>query len=320
MIEKAILHTDGGSRGNPGPSGIGYVLLVDDGLELVTISEGGAYIGEATNNEAEYQALLWGLDNAKALDVQHVSIRTDSELMVKHVKNEFKVRSEGIKPLYRQVMRILDSFTSFDISHVYREDNSRADTLANVAMDTRDSIGTFAVPWLDESLGLEVPSTGAKCDKETARIVASSEGSDTSVLPFEDATKRTAPVSHSGIYSLTVKDHFDAAHALIGYPGECRRLHGHTWDIEVSISGTELDEVGIVYDFKDLKTDLASILSDYDHVYLNEVPPFDSINATAENLARIIFERLETLLPEQIDLEEVSVWESPIAKLTYRRP
>ncbi len=122
-----------------------------------------------------------------------------------------------------------------------------------------------------------------------------------------------------GIYTLTVKDHFDAAHALVGYPGECRNLHGHTWDIEVSVSGAKLDEVGIGYDFKNLKDDLAAILSQYDHVYLNEVPPFDQINATAEHLARVIYEQLEERLPSDITLEEVAVWESPIAKLTYRK-
>jgi 6-pyruvoyltetrahydropterin/6-carboxytetrahydropterin synthase len=89
--------------------------------------------------------------------------------------------------------------------------------------------------------------------------------------------------------------------------------------VEVSVRGTELDTVGIVYDFKDLKSNLMSILDQFDHRYLNEVPPFDEINATAENLARIIYEQMTELLPEGIELVEVSVWESPIAKLTYSR-
>ena len=122
------------------------------------------------------------------------------------------------------------------------------------------------------------------------------------------------------MYTLTVKSHFDAAHALHGYPGECKNLHGHTWDIEVSVSGEELDSVGILYDFKDLKDDLNSVLADWDHVYLNDVPPFDGINATAENLARVLWERLEERITDpRIKLHEVAVWESPIAKLTYRR-
>jgi 6-pyruvoyltetrahydropterin/6-carboxytetrahydropterin synthase len=123
----------------------------------------------------------------------------------------------------------------------------------------------------------------------------------------------------TGIYTLTVKEHFDAAHALVGYPGECQNLHGHTWDVEVSVSGSKLDDIGIVYDFKALKQDLHAILSKYDHHYLNEVAPFDNINATAENLARVIYEQLEQMLPEHICLVETAVWESPIARLSFRR-
>jgi 6-pyruvoyltetrahydropterin/6-carboxytetrahydropterin synthase len=122
-----------------------------------------------------------------------------------------------------------------------------------------------------------------------------------------------------GNYTLTVKDHFDAAHALVGYPGECANLHGHTWDVEVSIQGTKLDNVGIVYDFKDIKTQLRAILKKFDHKYLNDVPPFTEFNSTAENLARVIYEELEAELPEDIELLEIAVWESPIARLTYRK-
>jgi 6-pyruvoyltetrahydropterin/6-carboxytetrahydropterin synthase len=114
-------------------------------------------------------------------------------------------------------------------------------------------------------------------------------------------------------------DHFDAAHALVGYPGECKNLHGHTWDIEVSVAGTQLDEVGIVYDFKDLKAQLGAILKNYDHKYLNEIAPFDTLNPTAENLARIIYEQLERSLPANVELVEVVVWESPKARLSYRK-
>lgn len=122
------------------------------------------------------------------------------------------------------------------------------------------------------------------------------------------------------MYTLTVKAHFDAAHALIGYPGECKNLHGHTWDVEVSVEGEELDGIGILYDFKSLKDDLYAVLTRYDHAYLNEVPPFDALNATAENLARVIWEELERQISDpRVRLAEVAVWESPIAKLTYRK-
>lgn len=121
-----------------------------------------------------------------------------------------------------------------------------------------------------------------------------------------------------GTYHLTVKDHFDAAHHLYGYPGECKNLHGHTWDVEVTVVSPELDEIGIVYDFKSLKADLKAVLSDYDHVLINEVAPFDEISPTAENLARVICERLAETVDPRVHVSEVAVWESPIAKLVYR--
>ena len=120
------------------------------------------------------------------------------------------------------------------------------------------------------------------------------------------------------MYDLMIRGHFDAAHALHGYPGECRNLHGHTWDIEVVVRGSELDEVGIVYDFKTLKADLAAVLEPLDHAYLNDVPPFDVLNPTAENLSRHIYESLEQTVGDAVSVVEVAVWESPIAKITYR--
>ena len=120
------------------------------------------------------------------------------------------------------------------------------------------------------------------------------------------------------MYELTVTGHFDAAHALRGYEGECRLLHGHTWDVEVTVAGERLDEIGIVYDFKALKADLSAVLESYDHAYLNEVEPFDGISPTAENLARVIYERMAQTVDPRVRVVEVGVWESPVAKLTYR--
>jgi 6-pyruvoyltetrahydropterin/6-carboxytetrahydropterin synthase len=120
------------------------------------------------------------------------------------------------------------------------------------------------------------------------------------------------------VYELTVRDHFDAAHTLRGYDGECRKLHGHTWDVDVTVAGERLDEIGILYDFKKLKADLRAVLDEYDHAFLDEVRPFDVVNPTAENLARVITERLAPVLAPQVKVVEVAVWESPVAKLTYR--
>lgn len=121
-----------------------------------------------------------------------------------------------------------------------------------------------------------------------------------------------------GTYELTVKGHFDAAHHLYGYPGECRELHGHTWDVEATVAADTLDEIGIVYDFKSLKADLAAVLEPFDHVLINDVPPFDEISPTAENLARVICERLQGSVDPRVRVIEIAVWESPIARLVYR--
>lgn len=120
------------------------------------------------------------------------------------------------------------------------------------------------------------------------------------------------------MYELTVRDHFDAAHTLRGYEGECGRLHGHTWDVEATVRGEELDELGIVYDFKVFKEDLRAALDAYDHTLLDEVPPFDSMNPTAENLARVIFRHLSERLVGDVSVVEVAVWESPVARVAYR--
>jgi 6-pyruvoyltetrahydropterin/6-carboxytetrahydropterin synthase len=224
-----------------------------------------------------------------------------------------------------------------------REDNSAADEMANKAMDTQGSVGDCLVPFesnelfaldsapytatadMPEGVAGSVPDN-APSDPNASDVLGNSRDRTEAIEAMETERYKGTVMSteisttgNTGTYTLWIKEHFDAAHALVGYPGECRNLHGHTWDVEVSVVGTKLDEVGIVYDFKDLKSNLMSILDNYDHAYLNEVPPFDAINATAENLARVIYEQMETLLPKGIALVEVGVWESPIAKLTYRK-
>ena len=121
-----------------------------------------------------------------------------------------------------------------------------------------------------------------------------------------------------GTSALTVKGHFDAAHHLYDYPGECRQLHGHTWDVEVTVEGRELDSIGIVYDFKALKADLNAVLETYDHCLINEVEPFDRLSPTAENLARVICDALQAAVDPCVYVTEVVVWESPIARIAYR--
>lgn len=104
---------------------------------------------------------------------------------------------------------------------------------------------------------------------------------------------------------------FDAAHFLEGYQGKCSRLHGHRWTIDVCVSGTQLNHLGLLMDFKDLAAVVDRILPD--HEYLNELPEFYGVNPTAENLAKHFYSRLGRLLPEGIQIERVRVWESPTA-------
>lgn len=120
------------------------------------------------------------------------------------------------------------------------------------------------------------------------------------------------------MYELTISTHFDAAHSLTGYPGECARLHGHTFRVDVAVSGESLNEIGIIFDFKDLKAKVRTILDRFDHRHLNEIEPFDKTTPTAENLARYLYQELsQSGLPEGVRVARVDVWESDSARLSY---
>ena len=108
---------------------------------------------------------------------------------------------------------------------------------------------------------------------------------------------------------LEYKDHFDAAHFLRGYEGDCANLHGHRWEVEVCVSGRSLGELGILIDFKELKRIMKKVLPD--HRLLNGIPAFEQVNPTAENLALYLFEKIRFMLPYGVRLDSVRVWESP---------
>ena len=125
------------------------------------------------------------------------------------------------------------------------------------------------------------------------------------------------------MYTLRVEGAFEAAHRVVKYPGKCDRLHGHNWVVEATFQGTQLDDLGMLIDFKTAKKALAEVLDDFDHYYLNEFPPFnEGVNPTAENLACIIFERLaarEEIAASPADLTALTVWESPKSSVTYTK-
>jgi ribonuclease HI len=130
--ERLRVHVDGGARGNPGPAAIAAVVSDPDGGVL---EERGERIGEATNNVAEYRALLLGIERARELGASELELVGDSELVVRQVRGEYKVKDAGLKPLHANVMRALADFDSWSISHVRREQNAEADRLVNEVLN-----------------------------------------------------------------------------------------------------------------------------------------------------------------------------------------
>jgi len=126
------LRCDGGARGNPGPAAAAYVLMDGDGAE---VEARGEYLGSVTNNVAEYSGLLAGLDAAGRLGVRSLKVFMDSELVVRQMTGEYRVKNAGLKPLYEQARTRVARFTSVAFVAVPREDNARADALVNDTLD-----------------------------------------------------------------------------------------------------------------------------------------------------------------------------------------
>jgi 6-pyruvoyltetrahydropterin/6-carboxytetrahydropterin synthase len=120
------------------------------------------------------------------------------------------------------------------------------------------------------------------------------------------------------MYEISVEKHFDAAHFLRGYQGKCEAMHGHRYRIVARVRATQLDDIGLAYDFTELKRHLNEILSRFDHTCLNDVKPFDKINPSAENIAATIYDELKKrLAAEPITLTCVEAWESPEQGVAY---
>jgi ribonuclease HI len=131
-MSRITVNVDGGARGNPGPAAIGVVLRDGSGQVL---EEVGETIGEATNNVAEYKALLRGIELAAAQGAEELDLIGDSELVVRQVEGKYKVKNAGIKPLHEAVKKALRDFDSWSIRHVRRAENADADRLVNQALD-----------------------------------------------------------------------------------------------------------------------------------------------------------------------------------------
>jgi ribonuclease HI len=130
------VYTDGASRGNPGPAGAGVVILSSTGME----KEVSRFLGERTNNQAEYEALIVALEELRELGAKKAHFFSDSEILVKQLRAEYRIRNEGLKPLFGRVLGLLSNLDAFEIDLVNRRDNKRADQLANFAIDREKSL------------------------------------------------------------------------------------------------------------------------------------------------------------------------------------
>lgn len=130
-----VLSTDGASRGNPGPSGAGILITSSDGTPLV---QKAVFLGSGTNNQAEYRALLIGLEELQKLPPARVTIRMDSELIVRQLNGQYRVRSPDLTPLYRRALDLIKMLGEVHIQHIPREKNKTADRLANRAIDENE--------------------------------------------------------------------------------------------------------------------------------------------------------------------------------------
>ena len=134
---RLTVHVDGGARGNPGPAAIAAVVSDESGM---VIHEAAEAIGRATNNVAEYRALLLGIERAKELGATELELVGDSELVVKQVRGEYRVKDAGLKPLHAEARSKLSAFSAWTFEHVRREQNAEADALVNQALDAHTTL------------------------------------------------------------------------------------------------------------------------------------------------------------------------------------
>lgn len=120
------------------------------------------------------------------------------------------------------------------------------------------------------------------------------------------------------MFEICVRQSFAAAHLLRGYEGKCARLHGHNYTVELTLESAKLNEIGLVVDFVDAKTRMKAVIERLDHYFLNELPPFDRINPSAENIAWHFYEELKEGWPEGVRLRQVKICETETADAIYR--
>lgn len=173
-VSKLTLYVDGGARGNPGPAAAGVVLRDEAGVSLL---EAGYLLGALTNNQAEYSALLIGVRAARQAQATSLTIYSDSELMVKQLLGEYRVKAGGLKPLFEDVQNQLLGLTNWKIHHVLRDKNRRADELVNQALDSGEDVTDVRLidgpPALSskEAHGARAPRGSSAANEQPARVV-----------------------------------------------------------------------------------------------------------------------------------------------------
>ena len=143
MPKKIVAHIDGGSRGNPGPAAAGFTLTDTAGTQL---QAKGIVLGRTTNNVAEYTGLVKALEAASQIGAEQLVVFSDSELLVRQINGEYKVKSKLLKPFFEQAVSLLESFKNWQVRHVRRENNVEADKLVNQALDAGHDVETKCQP------------------------------------------------------------------------------------------------------------------------------------------------------------------------------
>ncbi|MHC4570617.1 MAG: phosphoribosylglycinamide formyltransferase [Planctomycetota bacterium] len=137
QVEKIVVYTDGGSRGNPGPAAAGFIITNHAGSQL---KANALFLGHTTNNIAEYTALVKALEAAKQIRAKQLTVFSDSELLVKQINGQYKVKSEQIRPLFRQAVNLLDKFQNWKVQHITRDKNKEVDKLVNQALNLEQDV------------------------------------------------------------------------------------------------------------------------------------------------------------------------------------
>jgi len=120
------------------------------------------------------------------------------------------------------------------------------------------------------------------------------------------------------MFEVTVEETFAAGHALRGYKGKCENVHGHNYRVQISVEGPELDSIGLLVDFGDVKKLMRAVVAKLDHRFINDLPPFDVVNPSAENMAKYFYDEIASGVGPEVRIRKVKIWETDTTSATYR--